>query len=213
MKLSVSYKGEDLAPEWQQIVWAEVYAPNVPDSENEFMDEKTVREMAYQFMRSRKTNMVDLMHNNRLVEGCAIVESFIAREDDTVFIPGSWVVALHIPDPDLWQDILDNKYNGFSLEALAYQTEVTVDLEFNPEVRGTTTNDEDHEHSFVVYFDEEGNFLGGKTDVILGHSHEIKRGTVTELANGHRHKFHYIENYGVIHERDEDSNEDSDKAD
>ena len=42
-------------------------------------------------------------------------------------------------------------------------------------------------------YDEDGKFLGGKTDVVEGHFHIIKRGTVTEDSLGHKHRFSHVE--------------------
>ncbi len=191
-------KGDDAEDkEWLQVVWGEVYAPNIPDSGKDFMRPETIREMAYNFMRSRRNGMIDLMHNNKVVEGCCLVESFIARKGDPDFIEGAWVVAVYIADEALWQDILDNKYNGFSLEAWAYRETKEYKLSFNKEISGTTSFDDGHEHTFKAYFDDDGNFLGGQTDDTLGHSHSIVKGTVTETVNNHAHKFAIIDGFGA----------------
>jgi hypothetical protein len=36
-------------------------------------------------------------------------------------------------------------------------------------------------------------FLGGETDTVDGHSHQIVRGTVTEEADGHTHRISHVE--------------------
>lgn len=200
MNITTSRKNDatESDSEHLQIVWAEVYAPMMPDAQGDFMTAETIRDMAYRFMAERKTGMIDLMHNNRVI-GCYVVESFIAREGDPDFLPGGWVLGVKIPDTELWQAILDNTYNGFSLEALSTRTEVELEVEFVPEVTGQTSVDEEHSHTFTVEFDQDGNFLGGRTGVTLGHSHEIKRGTVTEYTDGHRHKFVAVEGMGTVY--------------
>jgi len=52
----------------EQIVYGEVYSPNRPDSQNEYMTRVEIRKMAHQFLRSAKCNQIDLMHGNKLIE-------------------------------------------------------------------------------------------------------------------------------------------------
>ena len=182
------------AEERKRIVWAEVYAPNIPDSEGEFMDAETIEAMAYKFMMEMKLNQIDLQHNNELVPGACVVESFIARAGDPTFIEGAWVVAVYVPDDDVWEKIENQEINGFSMEALVNRKVVEVELEIPPVITGKTESIEGHEHKFYVAYDKEGNFLGGKTDEVDGHSHVIRRGTITEVSDNHEHRFSFVEN-------------------
>lgn len=185
------------ADEEQRIVWAEVYAPNRPDSDGEYMDAEGIRKMAYEFMSRMALDQIDSHHNNDLVDGCRVVESFIARKDDPDFIEGSWVVGVHIPDDDMWAKVKKGDINGFSMEAMVQKEVVEVTLEVPPVIQGRTMKAEDgHTHTFHVAYDENGKFLGGRTDTVDGHYHPIKRGTVTEEVKEHRHKFDHV--YDVI---------------
>lgn len=186
----------------QRMVWAEVYAPDRPDAHNEFMDRETIRKMAHDFMRSGKLDQIDMCHDNKVVKGCHVVESFIARDDDPVFIPGSWVAGVHIPDDDTWEKVKKGELNGFSIEAFVEMEEVEVEMEIDPVVTGKTSihKDDDHEHTFSVAYGDDGKFLGGKTNVVNGHYHVIKAGTVTEVADGHRHKFSSVDDGITIKE-------------
>jgi hypothetical protein len=177
----------------KQIVMAEVYAPDVPDSDGEFMDAETIEKMAYEFMKNLRLTQVDKNHDNEIVEGSCIVESFIARKGDPDFIEGAWVVAVHIPDADTWAEIEKQELNGFSLEAMVKKRKTTLTLEIPPVLSGKTDAINNHHHEFFVSYDEDGNFLGGKTSVSMGHSQTIKRGTVTEDFDGHAHRFSFVE--------------------
>jgi hypothetical protein len=185
--------------EEQQIVWAEVYAPGIPDTDGEFMDAETIRKMAYKFMEDHNQTKVDLRHNNKLVKGACMVETFIARKGDPTFIEGSWVAGVHVPDRGVWHAIKSGEINGFSMEAFVHKRSVEIDIEI-PDVIGGKTfkHDDGHEHQFNVRYDDKGNFLGGTTDEVNGHSHVIKRGTITEHANGHNHRFSFIDLLGTI---------------
>lgn len=187
----VSIKKKDAA---QRLVFAEVYAPSRPDSDVEFMRAEEIQKMAYGFMKTMKLSAVDQQHNNEMVEGACIVESFIARKGDPDFIEGAWVVGMHIDNDEVWDRVEKGEINGFSVEALVTKHPQEVVLELPPIVRGLTFKGEDgHDHTFHVAYDSEGKFLGGRTDNVDGHEHIIKRGTVTEEAEGHSHRFSHVE--------------------
>lgn len=181
----------------QRIVWAEVYAPNIPDSDGDFMDEATIREMAYKFMKDMNLKKIDVQHKNDLVNGACVVESFIAREGDPHFISGSWVVGVHIDNDEVWNKVKKGEINGFSIEAMVQRSPTELEIELPPVLHGKTMKSEDHEHEFFVTYDEEGNFKGGYTNDVNGHRHQIVKGTVTEVANGHTHRFSFVENLRV----------------
>jgi hypothetical protein len=183
-----------LASEDQQMVWGEVYAPNIPDADGDIMTAEEIQAMAYKFMREKKTDKVDLQHNNKIVAGAAVIESFIARKGDPHFIEGAWVVGVHVPDKQVWSMVKKGEINGFSMEALVTRRKSQMEVEIPPVIMGRVTKHEDgHDHEFFVSYDDNGRFLGGTTSSVNGHSHVIKRGTVTEPANGHNHRFSYVE--------------------
>lgn len=188
----------DGVPE-QQLVFAEVYAPGRPDSDGEFMSAQTIQKMAYTFIASGKMNQIDSHHDNILVEGCVVVESFIARKDDPDgFIEGSWVVGVHVDNDEMWRAIKAQEINGFSMESLVRYDEQSIEIEVPAVVAGRTAKAEDHEHEFYVSYDgETGKLTGGTTNMVMGHCHKISGGSVTDLADGHRHKFQYIEEFVI----------------
>lgn len=181
----------------QRIVFAEVYAPNRPDSDGEFMDVETIRKMAYGFMSEMKLDQIDSQHNNELVGNARVVESFIARKNDPDFIEDSWVVGVHIPNDEDWAKVEAGEWNGFSIEAIVNKTVVDVEMAVPPILSGKTFKSENHDHQFYVAYTDDGKFLGGKTDNVEGHFHTIKRGTLTEEANGHVHRFSHLENISL----------------
>lgn len=178
----------------EHLVFAEVYAPLIPDSDGEFMTADTIKAMAYKFMSDLNLKQIDVQHDNVLVDGACVVESFIARAGDPLFIEGSWVVGVHVENPEVWAKIENQDINGFSLEALVGRVPVFVELQIPPVIRGKTSKFEDHSHDFFVSYDQEGNFMGGITSEIDGHVHRIMRGTITEETNQHEHKFDFVEN-------------------
>lgn len=184
--------------EEQQIVYGEVYAPDRPDAQNEYMNREEIRKMAHEFLRSGRMDQIDVLHNNRVVKGCSVVESFVADEGDPRFIPGSWVVGVHIPDRELWERVKKGEINGFSMEAFVSRHEKEVEIEVPPVLTGKTSKSEDHDHTFYVAYDEKGQFKGGITDTINGHYHRIVAGTHTEEADGHTHRFSAVDLVKVV---------------
>lgn len=179
-----------------QIVWGEVYAPGFPDSQGDFMTAETVRDMAYGFMRKSAMDAIDTDHS-REKNGSFIVESFIARKDDPDFIPGSWVIGVHVPDQDTWSLVKNGELNGFSIDGFGTRVATKLEIEMPEILTGQTTMVNNHDHIFYVKYDADGVFLGGETSAAPdGHKHRILRGTQTEEEDGHAHLFSFIE--GVL---------------
>lgn len=181
----------------QRLVFAEVYAPNRPDSDGEYMDAETIQKMAHDYAKAMRFDQTDVEHDQEIRDGVCIVESFIARKGDPDFIEGAWVIGMHITNDELWEKVLKGEINGFSVEALVHKSDVEVEIEIPPVITGMTSKSEDHEHKFYVTFDAEGNFLGGVTDSVAGHSHRITRGTATCVEKGHSHRFACIDDFVV----------------
>ena len=180
----------------EQVVFGEVYAPGFPDSQGDFMTPEEIKKMAYNFLRKGETSNIDVNHS-QTPSGSYVVESFIARDDDPIFIPGSWVIGVKVPDEAIWKMVKSGDLNGFSLDGMGVRTDTVFEIEMPELLKGETDDTPGHKHSFAVKFDDAGNFLGGRTSYALdGHFHVIKRGTVTETVDGHSHRFSFVE--GVL---------------
>lgn len=184
-----------------RIAYGEVYAPNRPDAQGEFMTAEEIRKMAHNFMRQGRMQQLDVMHNNKKAQDCCVVESFIAPDDSKDFLPGAWVVGVHIPDDSLWERVKKGEINGFSMESVVSRKTREVEVEIPDVVTGKTSKRESdgHEHTFYVQYDDEGNFKGGMTDVVEGHMHQIVAGTHTQPGpDGHTHRFSSVDGLQVI---------------
>lgn len=193
----------DEAPDPNKVfVMAEVYAPNIPDTDGEFMSADEIKKMAHDFIRKGRMAEVDVMHDQHAVKGVSVVESFIARDDDPLFIPGSWVVGVQVDEPELARKIRKGELNGFSMEAFVMkEPEQHVVLEI-PLLTGKTEKSEDHEHDFSVTYDENGTFKGGYTNEVNGHRHMIRRSTATDVSAGHSHRFSHVDDIRLLLEGD-----------
>ena len=177
----------------QQLVYGEVYAPGIPDSQGDYMTAETIQKMAHEFLAQGRVKKIDIGHDES-ESGCVVVESFIAREDDSVFIPGSWVLGVKVAD-HLWPLVKSGELNGFSFGGRGVRRDKKLEIDMPLKVSGMTMSSDGHEHEFIVFYSEEGDFLGGHTAPggSDGHMHDIRRGTLTEEAAGHAHRFSFVE--------------------
>ena len=203
LKLALTRKEEDPAAPEQHMAFGEVYAPDRPDAQGEFMRADEIRKMAYEFAKNGRLQSIDVMHDNNVEPGRAyIVESFIARKGDPDFIEGAWVIGMYIPDDQLWDSVKKGEINGFSMEALVTRHEQETEIHMPPVVTGRTSKSgagdvAPHEHRFFVSYDGDGKFRGGVTDSDLGHSHQILAGTHTETTMGHSHRFSSVDDMKI----------------
>jgi hypothetical protein len=174
-----------------QVVFGEIFAPGVTDSQGDRMSAEEIQKAAYRFMQAGRLAKVDTNHD-RKVNGSHVVESFIARDGDPTFIPGSWVVGVKVPDAEIWSKIKTGELNGFSLDGLGFRERTIVKVEIPDQVSGDTYENAGHSHRFFANF-RDGKFVGGETDIVLGHSHRISKGTATDTASGHSHRYSFAE--------------------
>lgn len=185
----------------RQLVYGEVYIPDVPDSHGDFMTAIEIEKMAYGFLMGGLVSKIDVEHNLE-ESGSFVVESFIARKGDPDFIEKSWVLGVHITDPEKWAMIKNGELNGFSMFGKGKRTEKVLEIEIPDSgiIKGETRNGgiELHEHKFNIRFSDEGKFLGGETDTVNGHHHRISKGTITDVGgeDGHVHKYSFLE--GIV---------------
>ena len=181
----------------KRIAYGVVYAPNVPDSQGDYMTADEIEKMAHAFLRKGFVNEIDTEHDLKN-NGSAVVESFIARKGDTDFPEGAWVMGVHIPDDDLWAAVEKGEIGGFSMYGKAVREPRMIEIEVPDDgvLKGETADYDGHQHTYLLQFSlETGACLGGVTDEVAGHSHVIKKGTVTEPGgpDQHRHRFSFTE--------------------
>lgn len=104
--------------EAKQIVYGEVYKPDCRDSDGNWMSAETIEKMAHNFMQNLRNTSINKNHRGARDKG-TVVESFIVRKGDTDFIEGSWVVGVHVPDKNIWEQVTKGELTGFSIEGTA----------------------------------------------------------------------------------------------
>lgn len=185
--------------EEERIVFAEVYSPLHVDTDGEAMTPTEIRKMAHKFLSEGRVKKIDVQHSQK-ESGCSVVESFIAREHDPDgFIQDSWVMAVHIPQDEVWEEVKSGKLNGFSFFGEVRKIPAKARVAVTRKMEGVTEDSMDgplppHEHDVLLMFDQNGRLMSGKTEETLNHVHEIKRATATELEWEHAHRMIMIEN-------------------
>lgn len=177
----------------KRIIYGEVYAPYVLDTYAEFMLPEDIEMMAHKAMTKDLSKFIDTNHDNK-PNGSYPVESFIARKGDPDFKEGAWVLGVKVVRDDIWEKVKSGELNGFSFQALVHTVEMEIEyVTIRDHVGVTYKSDQeghDHEHVFYVEVDEKGTIIGGWTDEGPdGYAHRIVRGSVTQYANGHNHRF------------------------
>jgi len=173
----------------KQVVYGEVYAPNVLDTWGELMLPEDVELMAHRFMKmAHMKEAIDTQHDN-IPNGSYPVESFIAREDDPDYTPGAWVLGVKITDSGVWDAVKSGKLNGYSFESLCRGVPAVIELEVLRDNFGITEETAGHSHMFFAEVGDNGVVVTGRTTTVLGHDHLISEGTATDESFGHAHRY------------------------
>lgn len=187
------------APEFERVVMAEVIVPDVPNAYADIYSPESVKEFAYEF--ARRGYGIDVNHDQKDLDeqDVFVCESFIAREGDPDFIPGSWVLGMKILNDELWAQVLAGEINGYSIEAICQLLPVTVQNLRNRQIAGVTEPDpiDGHTHEFIVILDALNNPISGGTSEVDGHSHKITSHTVTGKSPNlwgrlHNHRYQVL---------------------
>lgn len=102
--------------EEKRIVYGEVYVPMEVDTDGEAMTADQIEKLAHDFMlRSQK---IDIGHDE-IAREIAVVESFMARENDPEFTPKAWVMGAKIFSDSVWDRVISKELTAFSFSAYA----------------------------------------------------------------------------------------------
>lgn len=90
-----------------------------------YYDAKVIRQMAEKYLKEGNQNNISVDHNGKNIEGVDMVQWFIKDTDKGVspkgfddIRDGSLFAEFHVTDDDLWKDIKEEKFKGFSLEGV-----------------------------------------------------------------------------------------------
>lgn len=114
-----------------------VYEPLVEDTQGNFMTAEEIAKAEHWYMRNAQ--LVDEQHSFDPVEGTHVVESWLAKSDQTIgdeeIKEGTWLMTVEVTDPDVWDSIQKGEITGFSMGGTGLYSKEDVDL--NEEVKKT----------------------------------------------------------------------------
>ncbi len=94
-----------------------VYAPDVEDTDGNFMTAEEIRKAAYRFAKSGGKN--DLNHSMEAAEGVEVVESYVAPCDMQMegepIAKGTWLMTVEVENDEVWGAVEKGDITGFSM--------------------------------------------------------------------------------------------------
>ena len=101
----------------EQVVYGVVLSP-FPDAHGDVVPPEEIRKAAHRFLAFGRE--IGLHHEGQPIEA-HVVESFIAPhelryENGATVFPGEWVLAVHLPDRELWERVKQGEFMGFSIQ-------------------------------------------------------------------------------------------------
>ena len=94
-----------------------VYEPMVEDTQGNYMTAEEITKAAYGYAKNGMG--ADLQHNFEPMEGATVVESYVAKCDETIdgqeIKKGTWVMTMEITDDAIWEAVQKGEITGFSM--------------------------------------------------------------------------------------------------
>lgn len=124
------------ADKHRQIIYGVVLEPETLDSQDDYMLPDQVEKAAHTYMKKvarGKSSVSKLQHRKQGFfkgkPGVVPIESFIAPVDFSydgkeMIKKGTWVMALHVEDPAIWDDVLSGEYTGLSIGGTGIRQEM-----------------------------------------------------------------------------------------
>ncbi len=111
------------AEEDEQIVVGVVLQPETTDAQGEIYSESVVKKASHKFLTDyNKITELGLMHKS-FRQDFELLESYIAPQDLVIngspIKKGSWVIAVKVLDPEVWELVKKGAITGFSIGGLA----------------------------------------------------------------------------------------------
>jgi hypothetical protein len=100
----------------KQIIYEVVSEPDTVDLHDDVIPADEIEKAAHEYLRNYR--VVGVQHAEQA--DAEVVESFIApvdyvADDGTTVKKGSWVMVVKVHSPELWADVENGVYTGFSI--------------------------------------------------------------------------------------------------
>ena len=108
-----------------------VYEPMTEDSHGNYMTEEEIVKACYWY--SENGDKVDLQHSFEPLDGCSVVENWVAKADfkvgDEEVKKGTWLMTVKVTDGDVWKGIENGEITGLSMGGIGNYSEEDVELD------------------------------------------------------------------------------------
>lgn len=115
----------------KRLVTGVVYAPDVVDSQGEFMEADAIEKAAHEFMADHRN--MDEKHSFETNADVSVVESYVAKADTEIagqtIAKGTWLITAKVNDNALWSAVQKGEYRGFSMGGSGQREEIEDELE------------------------------------------------------------------------------------
>ncbi|MFH1230012.1 MAG: XkdF-like putative serine protease domain-containing protein [Planctomycetota bacterium] len=105
----------------KQIVYGIVYEPDTVDAHGDYTDAEEIERVCHDFLEEYQN--ISFMHQELINKDVRIAECYIAPVDFPMgqrqVKKGSWVMATHILNSQLWGLVKEGKITGYSMEGTA----------------------------------------------------------------------------------------------
>lgn len=100
-----------------------------------FITKDTIEKTVHKFFKNNRSQNVDTEHSGLLLNGITMFESFIIDSTRGQFTPstypttlpdGTWFGSYKVESDEIWKQILDNTFNGFSISGLFDMAQVNL---------------------------------------------------------------------------------------
>lgn len=103
----------------RQVVYGIVMKPDVYDGHNDRISKEELEEAAWQFLKNIRNVPVSVAISHEEFTDAFVCESWILKQDweigDRVVKEGTWVTGVKIEDPEIWEQVMEEEFKGFSI--------------------------------------------------------------------------------------------------
>lgn len=89
-----------------------------------YFSKDTIKKLSQKFMRDKLTDSTNIEHSNKKAKDTYVTESWLVSDEfvdkssalGLNYPQGTWVITMKTDDPEVWKEIKEGKYEGFSVE-------------------------------------------------------------------------------------------------
>jgi hypothetical protein len=103
----------------ERTVFGVVLIPETPDAQGDVYDAEEVKKAAYSFMEIYGGHMKIMHRGKALDDKLKVLETYLSKQEisfgDEAFPIGTWFVTSRVCDDEIWSDVKEGKWTGYSM--------------------------------------------------------------------------------------------------